>query len=323
MRRQTLVSVLALLCLLSATQLASAGTTSYYSTTDPGTARPPAAPWVAAGAGGVPFPAAVEGKIWIGKDNVVLFSQKDWTVKLNGPDAQKFGLSKVSAYLAGPPITAAPVAASTGITDTVGPPATRTFTFMFKPQPDWEVVELVRTLAAARGGGGTTVTSYSHCSGPVWDGNTLLVEEAFFGHAADDTLQITQVTIFPEVGPIAPSGHSFTPPPGSGDWISAIIFTDPEGNPQPQGGVTWTAPAGEWLAAEDVYGFTLEMEGEADAAYSFYAFDNAPDGGLQYYRLVGPTPVPAVSEWGLVVMTLSVLVAGTIAMSRRRKAKMA
>jgi hypothetical protein len=261
------------------------GARTHSSTQDPGTTPPPEEPWEPVGEGGVPFPDDVGGKIWIGKNNLYWeTNEKHWTLTLTGADADKYGVSSVHGYTNEDPPTEVPVGAVTGIKDVAGPPKQRIFTGKFVPQPEWEVIEIVRTDALMGGKSATmSVRIDTHCSQISTSSNTLWVDDGWFG-TLGDTLLVTEVVIFPDNALVDILGeHTFTAPVESGEWYYEFVYADPEGEPRPQGGVRWfTYGAGLWT--ENTYSMSLVMAGYADSSYSYYALDGIT-GDYRYFRL--------------------------------------
>jgi len=94
----------------------------------------------------------------------------------------------------------------------------------------------------------------------------------------------------------------------------------------------WTSPAnsnGSVAPQDDTFVINLDIvEGEYLLSYLTYEFEDGTDGGLTYtiqeheHQEVDETcgdVVPTVSEWGLIVMTLVLLTAGTVVFGRRRR----
>ena len=282
-------------------------TTVYYSNTDPGETAPPAPPWAKAPGGKVPLPGP-GGSVWIGRINLTLLPLKVWTVTVAGALAPKIGLGSVHGYVNGPPVQEI-TSGCTGIKDFAGPPPRRVFTFEFRPQPDWEVAEFRRLRAltaptdeiAALGATleeTIDVDSYSHCYfDTLLAHNQCGFDEAFFGIASEDTIRINEIRIFPLAVLVNPDGdHTLTSPPGGMSWTADVVYTDPDGNSRPYGGVRWTTASGG-LEAEDRYDMSLEMIGNADHMYDLYAYDDEV-GVYQYYRIVSPDTIGAGTSTG-------------------------
>ncbi len=277
---------------------AHAQTKSYYALTDPGTTRPMggAAPWVAIGGAGVPFPPNIGDSVWIGKENLhISVNTKNWVI--NGLPAT-FSVGVATGHIASPVST---VTGSSTINGT-------TVTIVFTPQPDWEVVRLVRS-AASLFAAGTAVTTSSHCDRTVASGNTMTENSAFFGTAGEDNISINRIEIYPVGGTIGSLPSQVLAPANGGTWEASISTTDPNGTVRD--GVRWDLIAGDPLFEGDQYDLSLEQGGIAVINYDLFAFDTVtPE--VQEFPLVAGPGVPTVSEWGLVAMVLLVLVTGTI-----------
>lgn len=141
MKKTLLSLLLVVLCLVCFASLANALT--YYSNTNPGTTKPPAAPWNPMPAGGVEFPGTIGGKIWLGKTNLyVATNQKAWTIEIQGSAYNKYGVTGQHGYKNDG--TEPGFASVTGITDDAAQQKRR-ITITFTPQPAYEVVEITRT----------------------------------------------------------------------------------------------------------------------------------------------------------------------------------
>ncbi|MCK4659485.1 MAG: IPTL-CTERM sorting domain-containing protein [Phycisphaerae bacterium] len=294
---------------------------SYHSTEDPGDTEPPDGTWVETGPHGVPCPTDEGGIVWHAKKNLYVSSnEKEWTVELTGKSADKYGLGSVTGYDNGDPPGKVPVAAGTDIKTVNGPPKKRIFTFKLKPQPQWEVATFVRTEAGQNGPVYLTLKSYSQCVHVQLQDDKLILEDARFGVSLEDNFHITEIYVFPESVPINPEGEQILiAPPDSGAWMYEPVYHDPDGEPRPQGGIRWWTD-GDGLTPDHLYAMTMTMAGFADTEYSMFAFDSVVH-DYQCYRFeVSPSsPIPTVSEWGMIAMTLLLLTTGTIVIGRQRR----
>lgn len=299
---------------------------SYHSLDDPEDAWPPDYPWSETGPHGVPFPPNPGGSVWVSKRNLyVSENQKEWTVEVTGNSADKYGARNPTGYDDGDPPQTVPIGVTTGARDEPGPPKKRIFTFTFRPQPEWEKVELVRTSKARDDGNlYMHVRSYSICSyvGQMEDRLDML--DLRFGVDGEDSSRITAIYLFPESVPIDPVGfHPIDAPPDSGMWFSEPVYVDPMGLERPLGGVRWWTD-GEGLLPFHVCSLSMElMEGRAGNRYEMFAFDNIA-GDFQTYDIeVIEVAVPTVSLWGLVLMVLLMATTGTVLFRRRAYAALA
>lgn len=302
-------------CIVS---MASAQVAGYYSTTDPGTTMPPAAPWQSA-AGGYPMPTVVGESVWLGRLNGYVGPDvtKSYTLRITGPEPDKYGITSVTGYISGSPPTTSGLAAVTGIRDIPGTPPSREFTITIKPQPSWEVIRLQRTIAF----GGSLRDDYeaeqdSHCATLSSGEGGFDMYDAWFGVSGDST-RTTQIAIFPDSREVVddPEVHTLDAP--GGPWSVSMIYTDPDGIART--GVLWTT-TGSGLYAEDAYSLHVELMGSSvGETFSYYAWDEER-GRWVFYKIVDPPErVPTLSEWGLIIMTLLLLTAGTVVLGRRRR----
>lgn len=299
---------LPVLCGVLATASSAFAQTTYYALTDPGTTQPPAAPWVDAAAG-VPFPPGIGDDIWIGKGNFhIPTNTKNWTIK--GIPA---GWGKVSStgYVAGPPVVAAAGVTVSFVGDTLK--------IRLNPQPDWEVVNLQRTAAAGEGAaGGTPVQSWSHCADTESLNQLMFQNDAFFGEPVEDAQLLDVVEFYPVGGTIGALGSQVFTAANGGTWVASLSNTDPNGVSRP--GVRWTLTAGALLAGGDEYNVTLVQAGPAVIDYDIFANDTVKGEFHEFRVRVKGKTIPSVSEWGLIVMVLLGLTAGTFMLGRRQHA---
>ena len=199
--------------------------------------------------------------------------------------------------------------------------------YKMTPQPKWERVELQNTSDAEH----TftfTVKLWSKCSNMEkgFDFPTISVSNASFGApgAMLGDPRVTEMWLFPrtaltdvEVSP------TFSAPPETGAWTSEFVSVTPFGEPRPQGGVRFVSD-GAGLAAGELFDLTFAMIDDADDGYEMYGFETEFD---EYFDLAlevdNLTPIPTVSEWGLIFMALLALTAGTIVFARRRRPTLA
>ncbi len=130
---------------------------TYYSTTDPGNAKPPASPWVAINPNQSPGSIGAGSSMWFADTNVyVPGNEKVYTLKLFGTGSSPFTALKdtnATGYLPG---GFAYAALTTG-RDVSGTPAV--FTAHFRPQPAWEKIQIKNT-----GGSSVAIDSVSGTS---------------------------------------------------------------------------------------------------------------------------------------------------------------
>ena len=319
MKTKCLTCLLMGFLVVSIASTARAQIAGYYSTTNPGTTKPPASPWQNA-SGGYPMPTGVGESVWLAKlngwvhDDVV----KSYALRIQGPEPQKYGIAGVTGYIdSDGPLHTSSMAAVTGIKDIPGPPPAREFTITIKPQPDWEVFELQRTQAFREGPRDDYEAEHHHTCGWLSLGESGFdMYEAWFGTSGDST-RTTQIVIFADDGEVVDDSeaHSLTAP--GGPWSASMVYVDRDGTART--GVQWTT-TGEGLYAEDVYSLHVELMSspEQHDTFSYYAWDDERARWV-FYKVLIPPETPTVSEWGMVVLVLLLLTAVTIVVGRRRR----
>ncbi|NOX57703.1 MAG: IPTL-CTERM sorting domain-containing protein [Planctomycetes bacterium] len=128
--------------------------------------------------------------------------------------------------------------------------------------------------------------------------------------------------------------------PGSGNLISEFLFA-PDGDSDFGGGITWAGFSSSPLQSPVAAGIPVDvlfrvnvvpgtsfvsLANDLSGAGNVIGTDEAdsngfPTGAHQIVLPAGPimsAPVPTVSEWGLIIMTLLLLTGGTIVLGRRR-----
>jgi len=273
----------------------------YTTTDDPTTDRPGYKPetWVPVPEDDrVKFPTDEGGKIWIGRKNdYVGIAQKSWTVTLKGPNADKYEAQSANGYYRdGEETKAVTTPTIRGPEDKAGPPKERKYTITLNPQPDWEVLELMR-VGKSDGSDSIEVETKSHCSivstemsmyGPV-----LRLNDSYFGVDYVDDFDIIEVTVFPDYVPInLEAPHTFDLE--GTVWTPEMVFVDPDGIARPQGGIRWTLTSGSALLAGELHSIALYMAGsQPDSLYSLYAFDQLT-GQYQYFKIAYTPPNPTI-----------------------------
>ncbi len=305
----TMAFVLALVGLLAV--VSSAQATDYYATTNPGTTAPGSSPWVA-----VPAPpnntvTIYSGAtVWFATDNGYNSgAEKSYTLQLDG-NVGLLTFDWAMGYYNGGASTVY-VASSTSQNDGVK----MLICVSFDPQPAWEVVQitsssLVNHVVYVNGG------SVCWMKDPI---GYLMQYNGYYGPPST-WFAYTEVWACPidfEIDTAAPV--YFIAPPGSGSWTYDFVYEDPWGNPMPQGGVRWMSD-GAGLHADDEYEMEFSLMGSAETTYWCYTYD-AVGGEHRTFWLDARSAgaIPTVSEWGLIVMTLLLLTAGTIVFARRRR----
>ena len=103
------------------------------------------------------------------------------------------------------------------------------------------------------------------------------------------------------------------------DSGSAYIFARNQGGADNWGQVVKLTASD--AATEDFFGNRVGISGDTPIAGAFHNDDDGSNSGSAYIFVseAPPPPIPTVSEWGLMVMALVVLTAGTLIYARRRR----
>ena len=274
---------------------------TYTSTTDPSDAVPWGLdfpnPWTGITANDqVKFPDDDGDPLWYSRRNLyVPTNRKLWTVELIGPASNKFGIDDVKGYyfksIVPKVIKEVPVSVVVPpATDIAGPPQKRIFTMLLNPQPDWEVVKLVRTGAKANDS--LSINSYSMCSPfdtlTYSSGPALQMGISWFGVADYDDLNITDVWIFPQNQIVNTDvAHVFL---ADGVWSTVFINQDPFGTWHENGGVWYMVDGSDGLTAGEEFETFVHTFEMPDTLYSIIAFDQISE-SYQYYYLKIPALV--------------------------------
>jgi hypothetical protein len=262
----------------------------WYSTGDPGTTRMPHAgtprpdpmPWSPIRYGGTILGGIPGYTVWIGKDNEFMPDHlKSWTIYLFGTNALRWDVDTAHAYIANDPVIEVPNVAVTSISDSPGPPAKRIIKVTIVPQPDWEVLGLVRG-AGAMGFDTLSIFPWSFCTQLLEDGNTANFVDSRLGGPADN-MDVREVMLFADSAPVAEGGVQTME--SNSEWAVSIVSEDPDGQSRPQGGVHWTLVEGKGLNAGDVFSMTYQMATDVDSIYDFFVFDRKTDSWTSF-RLV-------------------------------------
>ena len=299
---------------------------TYHSTTDPGNTDPgntttPPAPWKHSS-------QAITGlgaKLWVGVDNSYRqHKNKNLTINI-GPTLTSLGATASKSY---------GYYANGSQTSTVyGPYLTpnsnpREYTISYDPQPDWEVIEFdipLRSFQAVDMALAdvdieiqVAAVAFSHCAKTNAQDVTLTISEAAH-EGPDDLILVREIWIFPEAAMVDMSvDPTFEAPEGSGTWQYEFTEVDPEGNGHENHGVRWYTEDGPGIEAQQEYSTTLTTIGHPGTWHSYFVLDDV-SGEWQHFRLMAKGRVPTLSEWGLIVMVVLLLTAGTLMICRRRR----
>ena len=189
-------------------------------------------------------------------------------------------------------------------------------------QPLWEVLGLKRT----RTGTATyqlTVTAKSKCCQMRdKEASTDLNIKMFVGAdgAMARDIAITELALFPVDVPVY-AEPEFPPtlvgPPGTGTWTYQFAYVDPDGAPRPNGGVWWSTN-GPGIAAAEIFEMGLIMIDYRDNCYVLFTYDDEVDAWDSDTLCIVTEPIPTVSQWGIAIMALLLLIGGKVYFSRRR-----
>jgi len=293
---------------LGAASSADASCWTYYSLTDPGNAEPPAAPWKLT-AGATDNPPAMGETLWLAKKNTYKLNWvKTWTIT----GVAGYGKMDSTGYIsAGPPAVSFP-----GVTTAIDPVNGTIMITLGPPQPKWEVVRLVRIGAVGPING---ILSRSLCV-QVLRSDKVMTMAGAFGVIGQDFVDIRKIAVYPITGEIGLIGNQDFIASNGGVWSKSLSAIDPNGLVRP--GVLFEYQSGESLGPEDGYSLTLEQVGSAVADYDVFALDMHEDvvnGDWWEFPTKVTYPIPAASEWGLIVLALLIFTAGTIALGRKRQ----
>lgn len=293
----------------------------FYSLTDPGNTPPgntgaTNAPWVDLTA---PPSLVVGQSIWFAIGNYhILANTKHWWVTVDASAGGTWSHSGATGYYNGGTSQSATTLTSSGVVP--GPPLQQRWDFRSNPQPDWEVVKITRT---SKGGIEDTVDvvldGFSQCNltGQYATGQTVTIRDVRYGGPTTN-LEITEVLVYSEISAVDVTvAPTITAPPGSGPWSYEFVFVDENAEPLPQGGVRFNT-AGVGVLTEQEFDVTFTMAGPAAGLYRFAAYD-AVEG--EYNTVVIPVTisVPALTEWGLLLLLALVLGSGIWITVRRKR----
>ena len=267
-----------------------------------------------------------DGKVWIFlTNNQNLAKWKTWTVVLTGPNVDKLkeGASAVGYQKWGAQTLL--IKGDVGDPDYDSGTGVLTFTVTFGHQPKWEILELVYNgdnpatfdLDSQIDKDKTTHDCYRIIPmGP--SRRSLRMTESVHNGIQGWDMQLTEFWMFPSTVPVDfTEPPTFTAPESSDNWSFEFVSVDPMGTSRPLGGVKWSTDGAGFEAGES-YGMTFSMTDPADSTYTYFAY-NALSTTYLTYRLVRPETIPTLSEWGVMIMTLLVLTAGTLVFGRRRR----
>ena len=243
------------------------------------------------------------GCIWFGiMNDYVDENTKSITLKLNwqqgGANKYKFGVS-TAGYRQN---SNTPVAGNI----TSGGSRTTIYASFTEFCPAWEFIKLTNN---------STTTPYTiriapkvtkhlcyspkrSASVPEEGDDTFELGDSMMGVPGEtDPYRVTEFTVFPlhaEVDLAVPP--SFVADFATGNWTPEFVFVDPNGDPQPRGGVRWVSD-GIGIQLLDMFNFAFTMLDVADTRYLMYTFD--PDlGTFSDYLLEFPT-VPWYEDFEL------------------------
>jgi hypothetical protein len=312
----TVIGGMFIAALLVVPSASSAYKDKYKSDTNPGTTQPPNAPWV-------PLPAApslnVGQEIWIAVENIYVSSNvKDWWVEVVVPaGGATFEVSDWHGYYNGGASQSVTTLTSSEVVP--GPPFKQRWNFRSNPQPSWEMVKVKRTT---KGTAQVTVNidGNSNCSyGGRTANDTVIIDSLWYG-APYDTVELTDIWIFHESTSVNTGIQpEIVPPPGTGPFTYEFVYTDPDSNPRPQGGIHWYT-TGQGIGSWERYNIMFAMAGNPAGLYSFYTYDAVEDEYVRFVIPIGQVGViPTLTEWGMIIFCALLLGWMAWVIVRRRK----
>jgi hypothetical protein len=190
----------------------------------------------------------------------------------------------------------------------------------FQVQPQWERLVLTRS-------NGSAVSDLqwdeywvnSVCTNAEWSAPDVidLLNASFDAPGAVlGNPHWIEVWLFPRIGTIGAFPPSLIAPPATGIWSVTTVFTDPDGNPHPGGGVKFTT-SGAGLSVLDHFHAQVHVTGSGPGVYDLYAY-NAMKAKYEQYRVHTGSLVPGAGRWTVIAAALGMLAVGALALRRRR-----
>ena|GEM_PF-1981719 len=269
------------------------------------------------------FSLSAGQKIWFGVSNIhVPSNTKKATLKLQVTDGDKLQISDVKGYYNGGSSSSTTYGYS-GPTAKPAPAPANTYEWKasVRPQPSWEVFELIYpgkygdrkdfTVSDDRGTSGCDESSsgthvFNVESGTITDEESYCVTEIHY-YPISETLYVA--------GSLEPR---ITVPSETGDWEYEILSTDPYGEPRPLGGVRfYTLGPGICTDADITYSVwfgTMAME----QWYDVFHFDATNGEWISYYAY---QKVPTLTEWGMIVLAIMLVISALWVYRSKRKAR--
>jgi len=190
-----------------------------------------------------------------------------------------------------------------------------------KPQPEWERIKLTKSHGGSAPNMSWDITVNAICTDAEWALPDLKLHFASFGApgAVTGNPLWTEVWIFPRQEGIDLSPPIFNAPPWTGSWGSTFVYTDPDGNPRPGGGVKFTS-SGPGLTVSDQFYAEVRIDGGIVNLYDVYSYDPTTLEYEQYRVRTGILGAPGSNPWILMGTVLATLAAGLFGLARRRTA---
>jgi hypothetical protein len=286
----------------------------WYTLTDPDATPPPYYPWDVMTT--LPPDLELGDILWLSANNYYVLTNKTaWAVLIEGRGQEFDYWPGHHGYRTGNPPKQL-FAQTLDYTNLAG--GSREFHWEFIPQPDWQVGVLKKVVKENEDGvDSTPVYAAYQCYHIEPIGSRVLIANSWFGLAGVDTLDVTEIIIFPDEVPIDTMGSHILNAPGT--WAREFVSTDPNGQPHPLGGVKWTSEEGIGLEAGVVFSLELAMTAAAASSYSLYAFDS--ESGIFYHFIIrtDSEAIPTLTEWGLIIFGVVLLGFISWVFVRRRK----
>jgi len=237
-------------------------------------------------------------RFWVGIPNIVdLTQQKVLTIVISGAGSENLEADQaVGHYGANGKKTTKGKIFKPSKKEKEKYPGCKIIKVYFPKQPGWEWVRINNTGKA----GTFTFTinkAYTNCNqrGKKPEYYNFYVDSGYFGGTANmvGPMAITELWNFPSQATVdAGEPPIFTADPATGNWIADIVYTDPDGEPRPLGGVRFISD-GAGLLGGNEYSYEFAMIEDWENKYTLYIYD-AIDG--EYYPLSVHT-YPMIRRW--------------------------
>lgn len=220
-------------------------------------------------------------QFYLGIPNVVgLSHQKVLTIVISGAGSEKLKpLRSSGQYGTGGKKTTKGKIFKPNAAERKKYPGANIIKIYYPKQPAWEWV----CISNKGPGGSFTFTinkAYTHCNkrGRKPEFHDFYVQRGYFGGVVIvGSMSITEIWNFPKNATVNTSlAPTFTADPSTGNWTSDFVFTDPDGDPRPQGGVRFSSD-GTGLDGGDEYYYEFAMLGGCDKEFELYTYEALGD----------------------------------------------